>query len=65
MTLICLLENNNNNYRIEEIMTLYDEIEDTRTTKKTYQMKLNNWQWIINNIYLNVVNEEDILSILY
>ena len=65
MTLICLLENNNNNYRIEEIMTLYDEIEDTRATKKTYQMKLNNWQWIINNIYLNVVNEEDILSILY
>ena len=28
------IENNNNNYRIEEIMTLYDEIEDTRTTKK-------------------------------
>lgn len=42
MTLICLLESNNNNYRIEEIMTLYDEIEDTRATKKTYQMKLNN-----------------------
>ena len=42
MTLICLLESNNNNYRIEEIMTLYDEIEDTRTTKKKYQMKLNN-----------------------
>ena len=52
MTLICLLENNNNNYRIEEIMTLYDEIEDTRATKKTYQMKLNNWQTIIFNIYL-------------
>ena len=46
-------------------MTLYDEIEDTRTTKKTYQMKLNNWQRTIFNIYLGSNETKKIFRVVY